>query len=295
VALRLLKGEGPMRNLRTLQSNLSFGEAPRWRPGEGLYISDIHANRILLLGMDDALTTVAEFEGPVSGLGWLPDGRLLVVSMHDRRLLRRDVDGVFRLHGDLSDVATWHANDMVVAADGTAYVGNFGFSISPTRSEPRAAHLAKVTPGGVVSIAASELWFPNGAVITPDGRTLVVGESAGRRLTGFSIVAEGALVDRREWSPMPEGALPDGICLDAEGAIWVASPSTREVLRLREGGEVLERISTEQMAIAPMLGGVDRRTLFICTAESTDPEFCSANHSARILAVEVDVPGAGLP
>ncbi len=289
------RGELVMRDIRTLQTHLAFGEAPRWRAGEGLYISDIHANRVLLLGPENVLTTVEEFEGPVSGLGWLPDGRMLVVSMHDRRLLRRDADGVFRLHGDLSGIATWHANDMVVAADGTAYVGNFGFSIAPIRSEVRAAHLAKVTPDGKVSIAASDLLFPNGAVITPDGRTLVVGESAGRRLTAFSIDADGELADRREWAPMPDGAFPDGVCLDAEGAIWVASPPSREVIRLKEGGEVLERIKTEQMAIAPMLGGADRRTLFICTAESTDPEFCKANHSARILAVEVDAPGAGLP
>ena len=284
-----------MRETRTLQTGLSFGEAPRWRPGEGLYVSDIHAHRIVRLGLDDALTNVAEFDGPVSGLGWLPDGRMLVVSMHDRRLLRRDLDGVFRLHGDLSGIATWHANDMVVAASGTAYVGNFGFSISPVREAVRAAHLAKVTPEGEVSIAASELLFPNGAVITPDGRTLVIAESAGRRLTAFSIDANGDLSDRRAWAPMPEGAFPDGIRLDAEGAIWVASPASREVLRLKEGGEVSERIETEQMAIAPMLGGEDRRTLFICTAESTDPEFCRVHHTARILAVEVDVPGAGLP
>jgi sugar lactone lactonase YvrE len=255
----------------------------------------MHANRIVLLGPDGALTCVAEFEGPVSGLGWLPDGRLLVVSMHDRRVLRRDADGVFRLHGDLANIATWHANDMVVADDGTAYVGNFGFSISPTRSEVRAAQLAKVRADGEVSIAATELLFPNGAVITPDGRTLVIGESAGRRLTAFAIDDKGELSNRREWAAMPDGAFPDGICLDAEGAIWAASPPSREVLRIREGGEVLDRIETEQMAIAPMLGGEDRRTLFICTAESTDPAFCAANHSARILAVEVDTPGAGRP
>jgi sugar lactone lactonase YvrE len=284
-----------MRDVRTLQAGLSFGEAPRWRAGEGLYISDIHANRVLLLGLDTTLTVIAEFDGPVSGLGWLPDGRLLVVSMHDRSLLRRDLDGAFRLHADLSEIATWHANDMVVSADGTAYVGNFGFAISPTRSEPRAARLAKVRADGAVTVAADDLWFPNGAVITPDGRTFVVGESAGRRITAFSVDEAGELSDRREWAPMPDGAFPDGICLDAEGAIWVASPASREVLRMKEGGEILERIKTEQMAIAPMLGGPDRSTLFVCTAENTDPEFCKANHTARILAVDVDAPGAGLP
>ncbi|HEY0649013.1 SMP-30/gluconolactonase/LRE family protein [Phenylobacterium sp.] len=283
-----------MGNLRTLQSDLSFGEAPRWRPGEGLYVSDIHANRILRLSEEGGAEVVATFDGPVSGLGWLPDGTLLVVSMHDRRLLRREPGGTFRVHADLSGIATWHANDMVVAADGTAYVGNFGFSLTP-RLEVKPAKLAKVTPDGRASVAAEGLLFPNGSVISPDGRTLIVGESAGRRLTAFTIDDNGELSDQRAWAPMPEGAFPDGICLDAEGAIWVASPPTREVLRIREGGDVLERIPTEQMAIAAMLGGADRRTLFICTADSTDPEYCLANHTARILAVEVDVPGAGYP
>ena len=283
-----------MRTVDTLHARLSFGEAPRWRDGDGLYLSDIHANRIMRLGPDGAMETVAVFDGPVSGLGWLPDGRLLVVSMHERRVLRRDADGKFRTHADLSAIATWHANDMVVDARGTAYVGNFGFSLTP-RESPRPAQLARVGADGAVSVAAEDLWFPNGAVITPDGQTLIIGESAAQRLTAFSIAPDGSLSDRRVWAQMTEGAFPDGICLDAEGAVWAASPSTRQVLRLREGGEVLDRIETEQMAIAPMLGGEDRRTLFICTAESTDPEACKANHTARLLAVAVDVPGAGLP
>lgn len=283
-----------MRPVDTLHAGLSFGEAPRWRDGDGLYLSDIHANRIMRLSLDGALEAVATFDGPVSGLGWLPDGRLLVVSMHDRRLLRRDADGQFRTHADLSGVATWHANDMVVDARGTAYVGNFGFSLTP-REAPRPAKLARVTADGAVSVAAEELWFPNGAALTADGRTLIIGESAGQRLTAFSISPDGSLSDRRVWAQMPDGAFPDGICLDAEGAVWAASPPTRTVYRLREGGEVLDVVETEQMAVAPMLGGEDRRTLFICTADSTDPEACKANWTARLLAVAVDVPGAGLP
>jgi sugar lactone lactonase YvrE len=183
---------------------------------------------------------------------------------------------------------------MVVAADGTAYVGNFGFSLTP-RGEVKPAKLAKVTPDGRASVAADGLLFPNGSVITPDGRTLIVGESAGRCLTAFTIGADGELGERRPWAPMPEGAFPDGICLDADGAVWVASPPTREVLRIREGGDILERIATEQMAIAAMLGGSEHRTLFICTADSTDPAYCLAHHTARVLAVEVAVPGAGRP
>ncbi len=283
-----------MRTTRIVHAGLSFGEAPRWRDGEGLYVSDMHANRIVCSAPDGALHVVAIFDGPVSGLGWLPDGRMLVVSMHDRRVLRRDADGVFRLHADIAHIATWHANDMVVDGDGTAYVGNFGFSLTP-RLDVRPALLARITPDGVASVAASDLLFPNGMVITPDRRTLVVGESAARILTAFSISADGTLQDRRLWAALPEGVLPDGICLDAEGAIWVASPPTREVLRVREGGEVLERIPTGQMGVAVMLGGADRRTLFICTAESTDPEACKTAHTARILAVQVSVPGAGLP
>jgi sugar lactone lactonase YvrE len=146
-----------------------------------------------------------------------------------------------------------------------------------------------------VTIAAEELWFPNGAVITPDGQTLIIAESAARRLTAFTIAEGGELVDRRVWAELPGAAFPDGICLDEEGAVWIASPSTHELLRLAEGGEVYERIETEQMAVAVMLGGADRRTLFVCTAESTDPDDCKARHTARLLAIEVDVAGAGQP
>ena len=281
------------RAIKTLVSDLAFGEGPRWR-AEGLYLSDMHADRVVLYRPATGLEVIATFSGPVSGLGWLPDGRMLVVSMIDRQVLRLEPDGRVVVHADLSQIASWHANDMVVAANGDAYVGNFGFSLTPP-SEIKLAHLARVTPAGDVGVAARDLFFPNGSVITPDGRTLVVGESGARCLTAFDIDAAGALSNRRPWAQMPEGALPDGICLDAEGAIWVASPRSHEILRLREGGEVLERIPTEQEAVACMLGGEDRKTLFVCTAESTDPDVCRANHTARLLAIEVDVPGAGLP
>lgn len=281
------------RTLKTLISDLAFGEAPRWREGR-LFFSDIHADRVMTYHPEHGLEVVATFDGPVSGLGWLPDGRMLVVSMHDRKVLRENPEGGFVEHADLSQVATWHANDMVVAANGDAYVGNFGFALTPP-IEVKLAHLARVTPTGEVSIAASDLLFPNGTVITPDGRTLVIGESGMRSLTAFDLGADGALTNRRNWASLPDDAFPDGICLDAEGAIWVASPPTREVLRVREGGEILERITTEQEAIACMLGGADGKTLFICTAQTTDPESCRQNRTARLLSVQVDVPGAGRP
>jgi sugar lactone lactonase YvrE len=215
--------------------------------------------------------------------------------MEDRKLLRREASGELATHADLSGVAIYHCNDMVVDARGRAYVGNFGFDLH-TQQKPRPAKLALVQPDGAVSEAAKDLQFPNGAVITPDGRTLIVGESFGQRLTAFDVdSASGALSRRRVWAALA-GAVPDGICLDAEGAIWVASPMTREVVRVHEGGRVSQRIASgERMAIACMLGGADRRTLYVLTSPSIDPDECRRLRSARIERVRVDVPGAGLP
>jgi sugar lactone lactonase YvrE len=287
-------GRAISREVITVVEGISFGEAPRWRHGS-LYLSDIHANRILRVDPTGRYEVVERFDGPVSGLGWLPDGRMLVVSMHDRKVLRQEMDGQFVVHSDLSNIATWHANDMVVATDGTAYVGNFGFRIFPTREEPRAAAIAKITPSGATRVAATGLWFPNGMVISEDGRTLVVAESTARRLSAFDIAEDGTLVHRRLWGQMASDQLPDGICLDADGAIWIASPPSREVVRMREGGEIVERIALDQDAIACMLGGEDRRTLFMLTAEKRDPEWCRVHHSARVLSTRVEIPGAGLP
>ena len=281
------------RTVKTLVSDLAFGESPRWR-ADGLYLADIHSNRIVVWRPSGFLDVVATFASPVSGLGWLPDGRLLVVSMHDRKVLRQERDGRFAIHADLAQIASWHANDMVVAANGDAYVGNFGFSLEAPGTF-KLAKLARVTATGVVSQAADDLFFPNGSVITPDGKTFIVAESGRRKLTAFDIGARGELSNRRDWATLPERALPDGICLDREGAIWVASPPSHELLRIAEGGEVLDVIQTEQQAIACMLGGPDRLTLYVCTSDSTDPTLCRTHPTARLLSVEVDVPGAGLP
>lgn len=278
--------------LTTILDGLAFPEGPRWHDG-ALWFSDMHAHEIVRLAPDGTRRTVASFDGPVSGLGWLPDGRLLVVSMSDKRVLRQESDGNFVTHGDLSSIATGLANDMVVDAAGNAFVGNFGFSLHPM-GEVKAAKLARVAPNGAVSVAAEDMMFPNGMVITPDGQTLIVGESFSRVLTAFDL-KDGVLSNRRLFAALPEGALPDGICLDAEGAIWSASPSSSEVVRVREGGEVLARVKTEQLAIACMLGGEDRRTLYVLTAESTDPAVCEATRTARVQTLRVDAPGAGRP
>ena len=271
---------------------LAFPEGPRWRGGE-LWFSDMHGHEVVAMTTRGARRTVYRHDGPVSGLGWLPDGTLLIVSMTDRRLLRLESGGEAVTHADLSAVATHNANDMVVDAKGRAYVGNFGF-LFPA-GQPKTTKLARADPDGSVSVAAEDLMFPNGAVITPDGGTLIVGESFAGRLTAFDVAADGSLANRRVWAQLDGGAVPDGICLDAEGAIWVASPTTNETLRVCEGGEVTRRIKAERGVFACMLGGEDRRTLYLLTALGSDPEKCRAQRNGRIEAIHVDVPGGGLP
>ena len=276
-----------------LLDGLAFPEGPRWREGR-LWFSDMHAHEIVAVDEAGARETMLAWNGPVSGLGWLPDGRLLFVSMEDRKLMRRDADGAVATHGDLSGIATWHANDMVVDAQGRAYVGNFGFSLHPMGA-PVAATLARVDSDGSVHAAAPDLMFPNGMVITPDGKTLIVGESFAGRFTAFDIAPNGALSNRRVWAQLSDGAIPDGSCLDADGAIWTASPTTKQVLRVREGGAVQETIATEQQAIACMLGGGDGKTLFIITAAGTEPDACRAHRTARILTHRAPAARAGMP
>jgi sugar lactone lactonase YvrE len=274
-----------------LLDGLAFPEGPRWRDGK-LWFSDMHDHRVLTVDPNGRAEHVVEVPAQPSGLGWLPDGRLLVVSMTDRKLMRLEGERL-RLHADLSELASFHLNDMVVDARGRAYVGNFGFDLI-AQAAPSPAELILVTPDGGARVVAEKLDFPNGSVITPDGRTLIVAESFGARLTAFDIAEDGSLAGRRVWAQL-EGAVPDGICLDAEGAVWLASPPFQQVLRVREGGEVVERIDTGQQAIACMLGGPERRTLFVLTAPGIDPEECRAARGARIETLQVEVAGAGLP
>lgn len=280
-----------MKKSTTLLEGLVFPEGPRWHEGK-LWFSDMHDDRVMTVDLDGRAQTVVEVPGQPSGLGWLPDGRMLIVSMSDRRLLRLDPNGLV-IVADLSRLATFHCNDMVVDRQGRAYVGNFGYDLH-AQADPRPAAIILVLPTGEARIAAADLAFPNGTVITPDGRTLIVGESMGARLTAFDIEADGSLSNRRLFAQL-EGAVPDGICLDAEGAVWVASPLGNELLRVREGGEVTHRVQASQRTFACMLGGPERRTLFACTAHGFHPDEWVRERMGRIEVVEVDVPGAGLP
>ena len=274
-----------------LLSDLAFPEGPRWRDGK-LWFSDMHSQKVMTVDLDGNAETVLEVPNDPSGLGWLPDGRLLVVSMRDRKLMRQDPEGLVEV-ADLSQIATWHCNDMVVDSHGRAYVGNFGADLQGG-GDMVPTSMARVDPDGSVHVAAEDLMFPNGTVITPDGKTLIVGESFASCLTAFDVAADGTLSNRRVWAKL-EGALPDGCCLDADGAIWVASPISSEVLRVHEGGKVSRRIPLDQQGIACMLGGGDRKTLFVLTASTLVPEEAAEQRGGRIEVVEVDVPGAGLP
>lgn len=270
------------------KSGFTFAESPRWHDG-AFWFSDFHAHTVYRVETDGSLEAVVEVPGEPSGLGWLPDGRLLVVSMTDRRLMRLDPDGL-KEHADLSRIATYHCNDMVVDGEGRAYVGNFGAAWG---EPPKPAKLARVDADGSVSVAAEDLDFPNGCAISADGRTLFVAETVGGRLTVFDRDASGGLHNRRVWAKVD--GTPDGICLDAEGAIWVAA-GTGGVIRVAEGGEILDRVAvTENLPVACMLGGADRKTLYIPTTINAGPEELARARKSKIETVEVDVPGVGWP
>ncbi|MEM7018803.1 MAG: SMP-30/gluconolactonase/LRE family protein [Pseudomonadota bacterium] len=277
---------------QTLLDGLCFGEGPRWRDNK-LWFSDMHAHQVVTVDMAGNTEVITEVPNQPSGLGWLPDGRLLIVSMADRRLLRLENDGQLVEAADLSTLSPFHCNDMVVDAQGRAYVGNFGFDLH-NGAKPAKTNMLMVTPEGGVSVAAEDLSFPNGTVITPDGKTLIVGESFGGCLTAFDIGNDGMLSNRRLWAQL-EGAVPDGIALDADNGIWVASPSSAEALRVKEGGKVTDRVPVETQAFACMLGGPERRTLFILTAKDSHPDKAAESKSGRVEIIEVEHPGAGLP
>jgi sugar lactone lactonase YvrE len=274
-----------------LIDGLYFGEAPRWHEGR-LWLSDMHGQKVIKVDMEGHVEEVARVPNDPAGLGWLPDGRLLIVSMEDRRLVRLDTQGLVEV-ANLSRLATYHCNDMVVNSNGDAYIGNFG-SEWVKSFNPAPANLVLVKPDGTARIVAEEMRFPNGSVITPDGRTLIVAETWGHILTAFNIERDGSLTGRRVWANA-EPAMPDGICLDAENAVWIASPITQQAVRISEGGKVLQTIDMGRQAFACALGGPDRRTLFILTADSSIPEEAKAKPTARVEYVRVEIPGAGLP
>jgi len=274
-----------------LLTGLRFGEGPRWRDGT-LWFSDFYRHAVFTVNESGVETQVVDVPGQPSGLGWLPDGSLLIVSMTDRRLLRWDGSSLTD-YADLSQIATFHANDMVVDSQGRAYVGNFGFDLHQVMLEREIPEiladnsagntsLIRVDPDQGVHAATDDLRFPNGMVFLDGGRTLVVAETLRLQLTAFDVAPDGSLSNRRLWAPTAtQGVAPDGICTDGE-IIWAASALAPMVVGYREGGEVAGTITTHQNAYACALGGSDGKTMFIMTAPSSHPGEVAAVKSGTV-------------
>ena len=278
---------------RIVKDGLVMGESPRWHDGR-LWVADWGAREILALAPDGASeVVVADAPALPFCLDWLPDGRLLVVDGRGGRLLRREADGSFATHADLTGVAAPPWNDIVVDARGNAYVGATGFEFPGGEFAP--GLIALVTPDGAVRPVADGVAFPNGVAITPDGGALILAESYGSCLTAWDIAADGGLSCRRVWADLGDG-VPDGICVDADGAVWYADVPNRCCVRVREGGEVLDRVDIDRGGFACMLGGPDGATLFIVASEWRGPARVGEERgTGQVLAVAAPAPHAGRP
>ena len=276
----------------TVADGFAYPEGPRWHDGR-FWFSDQHAGNVHCLSPKGERLESFAVEGSPSGLGWLPGGDLLVVSMDGHKVLRRK-GGALKLHADLSEFHRAQSNEMAVTASGRAYVGNIGFDFDHGEA-PKPTMLLAVEPDGSVRKVADDLLCPNGTVVTPDGGTLLIAESLANRLTAFDIAANGDLSNRRVFAEVP-GHVPDGICLDAEGQVWAASPFTNSVIRVREGGEITAKVEIDGAgAFACMLGGPDRLDLYVCCAAVHHRHETVKAMSGRIDVARVDVPGAGWP
>jgi len=278
---------------RTLLTGLAFGESPRWRH-DRLWISDWGAREIIAVDPAGKSEVMARAPSFPSCIDFLRDGLLLMVSAYDGLLLRRQPDGSVVTHADLTGLSHHPWNDIVVDGRDNAYVNNVGFDL---RAGEKFAPgiIAVVGRDGSTRRVADGLWFANGIAVTPDNSTLIVAESYGKRLTGFDIAADGSLSNRRVWADLGDG-VPDGICLDAEGAVWYGDVPNKRCVRVREGGEVLQTVELDRGCFACMLGGVDRRTLFMVAREWRGS--ASMTDDARtggVLTVEAPAPGAGWP
>ncbi|HZO06649.1 MAG TPA: SMP-30/gluconolactonase/LRE family protein [Solirubrobacterales bacterium] len=273
----------------TLLDGLVFPEGLRWHDGR-LWLSDMYAGKVLAVDLDGAVEEIAAVPGRPSGLGFLPDGTPLVVSMEDHKLLRLEPGGAVE-HADLTSLVTGHINDMLVTPSGRAYVGNFGFDFLGGE-DPKPANVVVVEPDGSAQVAADGLMFPNGMALADGGATLLVAEMLGGKVTAFAVAADGTLTDPRTWAELPERT-PDGIALDADGNLWIASSLSAEALLVAPGGEVLELLSTApRLAPACALGGPDGDTLFLALAETSPEQLAQGISKGQIDTVSVAVAAA---
>jgi sugar lactone lactonase YvrE len=276
-------------------SGVAFGESPRWHDGR-LWFSDWGAKEVIALdpaGHGEVVLRV-EFPSFPMCIDFLPDGRLLIVSGQEGRLLRREPDGSLTTYAQLSAVSDFPWNDIVVDGRGNAYVNNAGFDFPG--GEFATGTVALVTPDGSVREVADGVAFPNGMAVTPDNSTLIVAESYASRLSAFEIAVDGSLSDRRVWAELGEGVPPDGICIDADGAVWYADVPNKRCVRVAEGGNELARVELDRGCFACTLGGIDNRTLFVVAQEWQGPETMAAGaRTGQVLAARAPAPGAGWP
>jgi sugar lactone lactonase YvrE len=285
-----------MTELQTLMTDIAFGESPRWHD-DRLWFADWGAQEVVALDLNGAGEVIIRVDFPSFPMciDWLPDGRLLIVSARDGLLLRREPDGSLVTHADLSALAAkehpW--NEIVVDGRGNAYINNQGFEFPGGEFAP--GTIALLTPDGSARQVADGIAFPNGMAVTPDNSTLICAESYGKRLTAFDIGADGGLSNQRVWADLGDG-VPDGICVDAEGAVWYGDVPNKRCVRVREGGEVLQTIELDRGCFACTLGGADKRTLFMVAQEwSGTANMASGPRTGQVLTVDAPAPGAGWP
>jgi sugar lactone lactonase YvrE len=277
---------------QTLMTGLVIGESPRWHDGR-LWLSDMGAKEVVAVDLEGTSEVIAHVPAMPMGSGWLPDGRLLIVSALDGRLLRREADGSLVTHADLTGLADHAWSDMVVDGRGNAYIGNLGFDFPGGEFAP--GIVALVTPDGSARQVADGVAFPNGMVVTPDNSTLILAESYANRLTAFDVAADGSLSNRRVWADLG-GGVPDGICLDAENAVWYGDVPNKRCVRVREGGEVPQAIGLDRGCFACTLGGADRGTLFLMAAEFSAASMAGDGpRTGQVLTTQAPAPGVGWP
>ena len=275
----------------TLLSGIALGESPRWHD-DRLWFADWGAQEIVTVddaGHRERVSGIASF--PFS-IDWLPDGRLLVVSSSTRQLLVRESDGSLVPHAELSGLSEKPWNEIVVDGRGNTYVNNIGFDFP--HGEVTTGIIALVTPDGGVRQVADDVAFPNGMAVAPDNSTLIVAESYANRLTAFDIADDGSLTNRRVWAELGTG-VPDGICLDADGAVWYADVPNQRCVRVREGGDVLQTVDAGLGCFACMLGGADGRTLFIMAARWPDAMDPTGPRTGQVLTAQAPAAGVGWP
>ncbi len=276
-------------------TGLEFGEAPRWHDGR-LWVADWGTQEILAIDLNGNREVMIRLKFPAFQpicMDWQPDGRPLIVSSTDNLLLRQEPDGTLQPFAKLSQLPGLGWNEIVVDGRGNAYV-NGGGSFTP--GDPAGlGFIALVTPDGQARQVADGIVFPNGMAITPDNSTLIIAESQASKLTAFDIAADGTLSNRRVWADLGEDN-PDGICLDEEGAVWYADVPHKHCVRVREGGEILQVVEADRGCFACMLGGVDRKTLFMVTREWQGMgRTAEATRTGQVLMIEAPAVGAGWP